>query len=109
MLYFLENPLKSKVTVFEKSEITDFYNEGTYTKKVLECAIFEGKTIAINKEGKNINSFARIAVKEKIADNSMIFLGETLETTPPTTSQEVIKITTARDTEQNIEGYWIWV
>ena len=68
---------------------TNEYNEPTYTKKVVNCAIFQKQRKTINAEGQEILSVSKVAVKNKFPVRTMIFEGETAETTPPFNSQEV--------------------
>ena len=109
MEYISEQPLNQIITIFEKSDITNEYNEPTYTKKVVNCAIFQKQRKTINAEGQEILSVSKIAVKNKVSVKSMIFEGETAETTPPFNSQEVKNISRIVNEWQEIEGYWLWL
>ena len=107
--YISEQPLNQIITIFEKSDITNEYNEPTYTKKVVNCAIFQKQRKTINAEGQEIFSVSKIAVKNKVSVKSMVFEGETAETTPPFNSQEVKNISRIVNEWQEIEGYWLWL
>ena len=107
--YISEQPLNQIITIFEKSDITNEYNEPTYTKKVVNCAIFQKQRKTINAEGQEILSVSKIAVKNKVSVKSMVFEGETAETTPPFNSQEVKNISRIVNEWQEIEGYWLWL
>ena len=109
MEYIAEQPLNQVVTIFEKSDVTNEYNEPTYTKKVVNCAIFQKQRKTINAEGQEILSTAKVAVKTKVPIRSMLYLGETAETTPPFNSQEVKNVSAIVDEWQEIEGYWLWL
>lgn len=109
MEYISEQPLNQIITIFEKSDITNEYNEPTYTKKVVNCAIFQKQRKTINAEGQEILSVSKIAVKNKVSVKSMVFEGETAETTPPFNSQEVKNISRIVNEWQEIEGYWLWL
>ena len=107
--YISEQPLNQIITIFEKSDITNEYNEPTYTKKVVNCAIFQKQRKTINAEGQEILSVSKIAVKNKVSVKSMVFEGETAETTPPFNSQEIKNISRIVNEWQEIEGYWLWL
>ena len=107
--YISEQPLNQIITIFEKSDITNEYNEPTYTKKVVNCAIFQKQRKTINAEGQEILSVSKIAVKNKVSVKSIVFEGETAETTPPFNSQEVKNISRIVNEWQEIEGYWLWL
>lgn len=109
MINFLGNPLNGKCTVYIKSDTTDEFNQPTWTVTVLQCAIFEGKEKQIQREGQTINSYAQIAVKVPVSEKGMVYLGESTELTPPSGSQEILKVFPAKDVDQVIEGYWIWL
>ena len=109
MIDFLGNPLNGKCTVYNKSDETDEFKQPTWTATVLQCAIFAGKEKHIQRVGQTINSYAQIAVKVPVSENGMIYLGESTELTPPSGSQEILKVFPAKDVDQVIEGYWIWL
>ena len=108
MEYILDNPLNSKCTIFTEASKNE-YGEPTYTVETLDCAIFEGLQRIINSEGREVVSNTTIGVKTEVNPNGMIFLGETTAFIPPFGSYEIQKVSTARDVDQVIEGYWIWV
>ena len=109
MINFLGNPLNGKCTVYTKSEESNEYNMPTWTVTVLPCAIFEGKEKQIQREGQTINSYAQIAVKVHVSEKGMVYLGESADLAPPSGSQEILKVFPAKDVDQVIEGYWIWL
>lgn len=106
---FLGNPLNCKCTVYTRSETTDEFNQPTWSVTVLDCAIFEGKEKQIQREGQTINSYAQIAVKVSVSEKGMVYLAESAELAPPSGSQEILKVFPAKDVDQKIEGYWIWL
>ena len=108
MEYILENPLNSKCTIFTEVSKNE-YGEPTYSKEVVSCAIFEGLQRLIKTEGREVISNTTIGVKKEVNPNGMVYLGETTSLTPPYGCYEIQKVYIARDTEQNIEGYWIWL
>ena len=110
MDYIAGQPLNQKVTLYTKSNYTNEYGEPTgYAVAVLNCAIFEGQKKTLNRDGEEVLSSARVAVINKPSINSMLFIGESTDFTPPATSQEVISVSTIRDEWQDIVGYWIWL
>ena len=109
MEYISEQPLNQIITIFEKSDITNEYNEPTYTKKVVNCAIFQKQRKTINAEGQEILSVSKVAVKNKVPVRTMVFEGETTETTPPFNSQEVKNVSSIVDEWQDVVGYWLWL
>ena len=108
MEYILENPLNSKCTIYTQAG-TNEYGEPSYTVETVDCAIFEGLQRLIKAEGREVISNTTIGVKKEVNPNGMIYLGETTSLTPPYGCYEIQKVSTARDIEQNIEGYWIWL
>ena len=106
---FLGNPLNGKCTVYSRSDETDEFNQPIWTATVLQCAIFEGKEKQIQREGQTINSYAQIAVKVPVSEKGMVYLSESAELSPPSGSQEILKVFPAKDVDQTIEGYWIWL
>ena len=109
MEYISEQLLNQIITIFEKSDITNEYNEPTYTKKIVNCAIFQKQRKTINAEGQEILSVSKVAVKNKFSVRTMIFEGETAEITPPFNSQEVKNVSSIVDEWQDIVGYWLWL
>ena len=108
MEYILDNPLNSKCTIYTAGA-TDDFNLPTYSRNVVSCAIFEGKQSNIMSQGKEITSNTTIGLKVEPPTQGMVCLGESSEETPPSGSYEILKVSTARDVDQVIEGYWIWL
>ena len=48
-------------------------------------------------------------MKNKFSVRTMIFEGETAETTPPFNSQEIKNVSSIVDEWQDIVGYWLWL
>jgi hypothetical protein len=44
-----------------------------------------------------------------VSEKGMVYLAESAELTPPSGSQEILKVFPAKDVDQKIEGYWIWL
>ena len=109
MEYIAEQPLNQVVTIFEKSDVTNEYNEPTYTKKVLNCAVFQGNRKTIGSTGQEILSTAKVAVKLKVPIRSMLYLGETTDVTPNFDCQEIKNVSAIVDEWQDIVGYWLWL
>ena len=108
MKYILDNPLSSKCTIYTAGE-ADKFGVATYTSEIVECAIFEGKQTNINLEGKTIVSNTVIGLKINPPVLGMVFMGESIDPAPPSGSYEILKTATARNENQEIEGYWIWL
>ena len=110
MNYILENPLSNTITLYTKSTERDEYGEPVgWNVSTVKCAIFEGQKKTLNREGQEVLSTARIAVKNKPSIDSLVYLSETFDIVPPADSQEIIAVSTIRDEWQDIAGYWIWL
>jgi len=110
MEYINDNPLNNYVTIYQKSSIKDEYGDTTgYTATITNCAIFEGQRKTLNRTGQEVLSTARVAVKSKPSIDSLVYLSETFDLSPPADSQEIIAINTIRDEWGEIVGYWIWL
>ena len=110
MEYINDNPLNNYVTIYNKSTTKDEYGDPAgYTATITNCAIFEGQQKTLDRTGQEVLSKARVAVKSKPSIDSLVYLSETFDLSPPADSQEIIAINTIRDEWGEIVGYWIWL